>query len=152
MQAVVDKVKLDPKEVADIVVGTVLAPGSQRANECRMAAFYAGFPGTFISLAHMISSSVNHTLVSCSLKQYFMHRNCSCSNCEPAVFIWPSSSCWCCCCYKSWVLWHRYDYLCYLVVECISAWTPALIMSKLLQASGLDWRPCLWIKLLGTDP
>lgn len=46
LKAVVDKAKLDPKEVGDIVVGTVLAPGSQRATECRMAAFYAGFPET----------------------------------------------------------------------------------------------------------
>lgn len=36
---------MNPAEVGDIVVGTVLAPGSQRASECRMAAFYAGFPG-----------------------------------------------------------------------------------------------------------
>ena len=40
---------MDPSEVGDIVVGTVLAPGSQRAIECRMAAFYAGFPGKFLS-------------------------------------------------------------------------------------------------------
>lgn len=46
LKALVDKTKLDPKEVGDIVVGTVLAPGAQRANECRMAAFYAGFPET----------------------------------------------------------------------------------------------------------
>jgi acetyl-CoA acyltransferase 1 len=46
LKAVVEKAKLDPKEVGDIVVGTVLAPGSQRASECRMASFYAGFPET----------------------------------------------------------------------------------------------------------
>ncbi|KAH7290384.1 hypothetical protein KP509_30G046000 [Ceratopteris richardii] len=44
LKAVVERTGLDPAEVGDIVVGTVLAPGSQRANECRMAAFYAGFP------------------------------------------------------------------------------------------------------------
>lgn len=43
-----DKTKLNPNEVGDIVVGTVLAPGSQRAIECRMAALYAGFPGNEI--------------------------------------------------------------------------------------------------------
>lgn len=37
---------MNPREVGDIVVGTVLAPGSQRGIECRMAALYAGFPGT----------------------------------------------------------------------------------------------------------
>ncbi|XP_050371997.1 3-ketoacyl-CoA thiolase 2, peroxisomal [Argentina anserina] len=46
LKAVLDKTNLNPKEVGDIVVGTVLAPGSQRASECRMAAFYAGFPET----------------------------------------------------------------------------------------------------------
>ena len=40
---------MDPSEIGDIVVGTVLAPGSQRAIECRMAAFYAGFPGKDLS-------------------------------------------------------------------------------------------------------
>lgn len=45
LQAVVEKTNLNPSEVGDIVVGTVLAPGSIRAMECRMAAFYAGFPG-----------------------------------------------------------------------------------------------------------
>ncbi|XP_031502022.1 3-ketoacyl-CoA thiolase 2, peroxisomal-like [Nymphaea colorata] len=46
LKAVLDKTGLNPGEVGDIVVGTVLAPGSQRASECRMAAFYAGFPET----------------------------------------------------------------------------------------------------------
>jgi acetyl-CoA acyltransferase 1 len=47
LQALIDKTGLNPVEVGDIVVGTVLAPGSQRASECRMAAFYAGFPGVY---------------------------------------------------------------------------------------------------------
>lgn len=46
LKAVIDKTNLNPSEVGDIVVGAVLAPGSQRAIECRMAAFYAGFPET----------------------------------------------------------------------------------------------------------
>jgi len=45
-KALLDKTKLNPSEVGDIVVGTVLAPGSQRAIECRMAALYAGIPDT----------------------------------------------------------------------------------------------------------
>ncbi|XP_042048600.1 3-ketoacyl CoA thiolase 1, peroxisomal-like [Salvia splendens] len=44
LKAVIDRTNLNPSEVGDIVVGTVLAPGSLRAIECRMAAFYAGFP------------------------------------------------------------------------------------------------------------
>lgn len=46
LRAVIEKTNVDPSEVGDIVVGSVLAPGSQRASECRMAAFYAGFPET----------------------------------------------------------------------------------------------------------
>lgn len=46
LKALIEKTNLNPTEVGDIVVGTVLAPGSQRAIECRMAAFYAGFPET----------------------------------------------------------------------------------------------------------
>ncbi|KAL1550339.1 3-ketoacyl-CoA thiolase 1, peroxisomal [Salvia divinorum] len=44
LKALIDRTNLNPAEVGDIVVGTVLAPGSLRAIECRMAAFYAGFP------------------------------------------------------------------------------------------------------------
>ncbi|XP_043720608.1 3-ketoacyl-CoA thiolase 2, peroxisomal [Telopea speciosissima] len=44
LRALIEKTNLNPSEVGDIVVGTVLAPGSLRAIECRMAAFYAGFP------------------------------------------------------------------------------------------------------------
>eukprot|EP00262_Sarcandra_glabra_P000582 TRINITY_DN1070_c0_g1_i1.p1 TRINITY_DN1070_c0_g1~~TRINITY_DN1070_c0_g1_i1.p1 ORF type:complete len:465 (+),score=109.39 TRINITY_DN1070_c0_g1_i1:169-1563(+) len=46
LKALLEKTNLNPNEVGDIVVGTVLAPGSQRASECRMASFYAGFPET----------------------------------------------------------------------------------------------------------
>lgn len=46
LKAVIEKTNVNPGEVGDIVVGTVLAPGSARAIECRMAAFYAGFPDT----------------------------------------------------------------------------------------------------------
>ncbi|KAL0722218.1 hypothetical protein Bca4012_036817 [Brassica carinata] len=46
VQALIEKTNLNPSDVGDIVVGTVLAPGSQRASECRMSAFYAGFPET----------------------------------------------------------------------------------------------------------
>ncbi|KAH9624275.1 hypothetical protein KSS87_021625 [Heliosperma pusillum] len=46
LKAVIAKTNINPSEVGDIVVGTVLAPGSARAIECRMAAFYAGFPDT----------------------------------------------------------------------------------------------------------
>lgn len=46
LKALIEKTNLNPAEVGDIVVGTVMAPGSQRASECRMAAFYAGFPET----------------------------------------------------------------------------------------------------------
>ncbi|XP_070661958.1 uncharacterized protein [Malus domestica] len=44
LNEVIERTNLNPSEVGDIVVGTVRAPGSLRATECRMAAFYAGFP------------------------------------------------------------------------------------------------------------
>ncbi|CAH1417862.1 unnamed protein product [Lactuca virosa] len=46
LKAVIDKTNVNPSEIGDIIVGTVLAPGSRRAIECRMAALYAGFPDT----------------------------------------------------------------------------------------------------------
>ncbi|KAE8675148.1 3-ketoacyl-CoA thiolase 5, peroxisomal [Hibiscus syriacus] len=46
LKALIDRTKVNPSEVGDIIVGSVLAPGSLRATECRMAAFYAGFPDT----------------------------------------------------------------------------------------------------------
>uniref|UniRef100_A0A0D9VMP4 acetyl-CoA C-acyltransferase n=1 Tax=Leersia perrieri TaxID=77586 RepID=A0A0D9VMP4_9ORYZ len=46
LKAVLDNTRINPGEIGDIVVGTVLGPGSQRAVECRAAAFYAGFPET----------------------------------------------------------------------------------------------------------
>ncbi|KAK4492434.1 hypothetical protein RD792_003242 [Penstemon davidsonii] len=46
LKALIEKTNLNPAEVGDIVVGTVLAPGSLRGIECRMAALYAGFPDT----------------------------------------------------------------------------------------------------------
>eukprot|EP01025_Chloroclados_australasicus_P044196 TRINITY_DN47692_c0_g1_i1.p1 TRINITY_DN47692_c0_g1~~TRINITY_DN47692_c0_g1_i1.p1 ORF type:complete len:192 (-),score=25.61 TRINITY_DN47692_c0_g1_i1:12-587(-) len=37
---------VDPAEVGDVVIGSVLGPSSQRANECRIAMFLAGMPET----------------------------------------------------------------------------------------------------------
>ena len=37
---------VEPEAIGDVVFGSVLGPSSQRANECRMAMFYAGFPDT----------------------------------------------------------------------------------------------------------
>ncbi|CAH2044703.1 unnamed protein product [Thlaspi arvense] len=58
LKAVVERTSLDPSEVGDIVVGTVIAPGSQRAMECRVAAYFAGFPGIGAGVESM---SVDHT-------------------------------------------------------------------------------------------
>nr|XP_043631059.1 3-ketoacyl-CoA thiolase 2, peroxisomal-like [Erigeron canadensis] len=46
LKALIEKTNLKPAEVGDIVVGSVLGSGYQRSTECRMAAFYAGFPDT----------------------------------------------------------------------------------------------------------
>jgi acetyl-CoA acetyltransferase len=66
-KALVDKTKLDPSEIGDIVVGTVLAPGSQRAIECRMAALYAGFPGNF----HCFSYNLPFIVIPVLINYYF---------------------------------------------------------------------------------
>jgi len=44
LRATVERTKIDPAIIGDIVVGTVLGGGSQRANECRIASFLAGLP------------------------------------------------------------------------------------------------------------
>jgi acetyl-CoA acyltransferase 1 len=46
LKAVLDKTGINPAEIGDIVVGTVLGPGSQRAIECRTASLLAGVPET----------------------------------------------------------------------------------------------------------
>ena len=45
-----DNTRINQSDIGDIVVGTVLGPGSKRANEFRMAAFNAGYPGKSICL------------------------------------------------------------------------------------------------------
>ena len=42
IKATIDRTKINPASLGDIVVGTVLGQGSQRANECRIGAFLAG--------------------------------------------------------------------------------------------------------------
>lgn len=46
LKATVDKTKIDPKLIGDIVVGTVLGSNAQRANEARIAALLADIPDT----------------------------------------------------------------------------------------------------------
>lgn len=45
-KAVLDKTKIDPALIGDIVVGNVLGSSVQRANQSRIAAFMAGIPDT----------------------------------------------------------------------------------------------------------
>ncbi|GJZ58243.1 3-ketoacyl-CoA thiolase 2, peroxisomal, partial [Tanacetum coccineum] len=51
LNAVIEKTNLNTAEVGDMVVGSVLGADSQRAIECRMAAFYASFPVTDVAAA-----------------------------------------------------------------------------------------------------
>jgi acetyl-CoA acyltransferase 1 len=44
--AVLKQTGVEPEAIGDLVVGTVLAPGSQRAIECRIAMLLAGIPET----------------------------------------------------------------------------------------------------------
>ncbi|XBI50192.1 hypothetical protein VPH35_113637 [Triticum aestivum] len=46
LKAVLDKTGINPAEIGDVVVGTVLGPGSQRAIECRTSSLLAGIPET----------------------------------------------------------------------------------------------------------
>lgn len=43
-KAVLDRTKVEPEAIGDIVIGSVMGPSSQRANECRIASFFAGIP------------------------------------------------------------------------------------------------------------
>lgn len=46
LRATIERTKVPAASIGDIVVGTVLGGGSQRANECRIASFLAGIPDT----------------------------------------------------------------------------------------------------------
>lgn len=65
MQAVVEKTGVKAAEVGDIVI--VLAPGAQRADECRMAAFFAWFPGGILSQSRTCNSAITNTLSSLNI-------------------------------------------------------------------------------------
>lgn len=43
-RAVLERTHINPGDIGDIVVGSVLGPSSQRANEARIASFFAGIP------------------------------------------------------------------------------------------------------------
>lgn len=46
LQATVERTGVEPEAVGDIVIGSVLGNSSQRAVECRISSFFAGFPET----------------------------------------------------------------------------------------------------------
>lgn len=46
LKATVDRTGVEPEAIGDVVIGSVLGPSSQRANECRIAMFLAGYPET----------------------------------------------------------------------------------------------------------
>lgn len=43
-KGVIERTGVEPGDIGDIVVGSVLGPSSQRANEARIASFFAGIP------------------------------------------------------------------------------------------------------------
>lgn len=45
-KALLEKSKVEAEAIGDIVIGSVLGPSSQRANEARIASFFAGIPET----------------------------------------------------------------------------------------------------------
>lgn len=46
IKSTIQRTKIDPAQIGDIVVGTVLGQNVQRANECRIGALMAGVPDT----------------------------------------------------------------------------------------------------------
>jgi acetyl-CoA acyltransferase 1 len=44
VKAVLERTRINAGDIGDIVVGSVLGPSSQRANEARIASFFAGIP------------------------------------------------------------------------------------------------------------
>lgn len=46
LKAVLEQSRIEPEALGDIVIGSVLGPSSQRANEARIASFFAGIPET----------------------------------------------------------------------------------------------------------
>jgi acetyl-CoA acetyltransferase len=69
LKATIDKTKIDPATVGDIVVGTVLGGGSQRANECRIgqqaeqthARILHSVAAIALSLAHQLNLALFFT-------------------------------------------------------------------------------------------
>jgi acetyl-CoA acetyltransferase len=43
-KAVLTQTGVEPSAIGDVVIGSVLGPSSQRANEARIAMFFAGMP------------------------------------------------------------------------------------------------------------
>jgi len=69
-KATFDKTGVDPKDVGDVVIGSVLGASSQRANECRIAMFLAGMPETVP--VHTVNRCAPATL------EYLNFETCSC--------------------------------------------------------------------------
>lgn len=96
IKATIDRTKIDPASLGDIVVGTVLGQGSQRANECRIGAFLAGVPDSvpLHTLNRQCSSGLQAIAsVGAAIKsgQYDIGLACGVESMSGAVFKWEGS-------------------------------------------------------------
>lgn len=96
IKATIERTKIDPATLGDIVVGTVLGQGSQRANECRIGAFLAGIPDTvpLHTLNRQCSSGLQAIAsVGAAIKsgQYEIGLACGVESMSGAVFKWEGS-------------------------------------------------------------
>jgi hypothetical protein len=77
-KAVVERSRINPADIGDIVVGSVLGPSSQRANEARIASFFAGIP------EEVPVRTVNRCVV-----------------CAVCAVVWCAALCRCCACQRA---------------------------------------------------
>jgi len=96
MRATVERTKIDPARIGDIVVGTVLGQGSQRANECRIAQFLAGLPDTvpIHTINRQCSSGLQalaHVAANINAGYYDIGMACGVESMSQAKFSWEGT-------------------------------------------------------------
>lgn len=96
IKGTIDRTKIDPAVIGDIVVGTVLGPGSQRANECRIGAFLAGVPDNvpLHTINRQCSSglqAVAHVAANIKAGNYDIGLACGVESMSTGKFLWEGS-------------------------------------------------------------
>ena len=77
--------------IGDVVIGSVLPLSGQRANECRIAMFLAGFPNTVP--VHTVNRHGQlywlQQLTGCTR----LHQHCTADSSAAFEMLWPGASC-----------------------------------------------------------